>query len=297
MTNPCPKCATQLPEAALFCSNYSAQVKCKQCNEALPADASFCIMCGEEVLKNKVSQPMNRIKLNESRTSRSIEAIFTDFVGGSMAETLLYFAGNSNLGPRKPVTVRPINPGQKSLFNADVIEEVKPSVGEEKAGEAPFELLTSGSNDRPAMQSDDSFLNGLFDEEGEGWILADPELKAKNKIDFCKRLTCVFLAFRHSKGVKPVPRQEANELMKSIGAYDGNFKAWLKDEKTLLYATEKELKLITPGTQFVKTILQQIQDPEIPAGWRVGTKSKSRKKRTAKKAGEGDENSDDAETN
>lgn len=55
----CPKCKTQLPANAVFCTScgakVSATIQCPKCNSTLPADSKFCLNCGAQM----AAQPMN----------------------------------------------------------------------------------------------------------------------------------------------------------------------------------------------------------------------------------------------
>jgi hypothetical protein len=80
-------------------------------------------------------------------------------------------------------------------------------------------------------------------------------------------------------------------MLNHCGVYDATVRRWFREEKSLMHATPKDLKLKLPGTQRAKEILAEMLNDEIPPGWKIGTKGKSGRKSGSKK----DKSNQDAE--
>ena len=271
LTN-CFKCSQTLSEKARFCSNCATQVRCKYCSEDLVNGATFCEMCGEDVVKRQ-TQAMNNFKYTDGKKEIAIEASFTNEVGESAATIFAMIRGGQApmriSNPMKGSVRLPKGIlGQEELFTkAEVVDDDKETNPPAPAGKADAT----------------TFLRSLFEQNEEGWMLVNPILKSKNKADFVKRLTCLFLQFNQDRGTKPVPRADVIKLLQDCSAYDANARTWFREEKTLIRTTAKDFTLILPGTQYVTEVLQEIQDDDVPNLWKVGTVSKTGRKSSTKK--------------
>src|SRR5688572_24466726 len=96
----CFACDVPLEDEGFFCSNCLTQVRCKSCEKLLRPNARGCIYCGTRVgetgdgvssVDNGQIQRRNTIKLEETRTNRSLEAHFTDTAVESMSNALSAF--------------------------------------------------------------------------------------------------------------------------------------------------------------------------------------------------------------
>lgn len=282
MSIDCYNCGHSLSEKARFCSACKAQVRCKSCGEDLEANALACQICGEDVLPRDIGAPtLNRIKFTEDKKGRTFEAEFTDRVGESIGGTFAALLSKNSMS--LPIRqVKPVVPSNQGKFNyAEDVEAENSSENEEPSLQlpAPVEIhpeTTSKSSTSEALKS-------LFEHTDDGWILEEPELKALNKGDFMKRVTCLFLYFQHEQGLTPVPRQDVLAMLHHCGVYDGTVRRWFREEKSLIHATAKDLKLKLPGTQRAKEILSEMINAEIPSGWKIGTKGKGGRKAGSKK--------------
>lgn len=276
--NNCFDCGAEVSEKARFCSACATQIRCKNCGEELRKDAIVCEMCGEEPMRRQAQgQAINHIRYKDGRKLIDLDASFTNEFGGSAATVFAMIRGTQ-------LPAAPSIRQQKGIANKNDETNTKAEeIGEEENEGVVIQLpLVKSSN-----LGSSELLGSLFEQQADdSWILVNPVLKAKNKADFVKRATCLFLQYQHDFGNKPVPREDILGLLKNCGVYDSNVRAWFSSEKSLVRATAKDLTLILPGTQLVTEILQEMTNDEIPNTWKVGTVQKGGRKHSSKKSRE-----------
>ena len=83
--NNCVYCSTNFDEDCLYCPECLNQIKCKNCNTLLKANAKGCVKCGVRLGKDSnlpestiANNSANTLNLKETRNSRSVEVKFTD---------------------------------------------------------------------------------------------------------------------------------------------------------------------------------------------------------------------------
>lgn len=273
--NNCFDCGSEVSEKARFCSACATQIRCKNCDEELRKDAAVCEMCGEEPIRRQTQgQALNHIRFKDGRKLIDLDASFTNEFGGSAATVFAMIRGTQL--PTAPSTRR-----QKGLANNNDETNTKAEeLGEEEGEGVVIQLPPAKNSDF----SSNELLGSLFEQQADdSWILVNPVLKARNKADFVKRATCLFLQYQHDAGNKPVPREDILGLLKNCGVYDSNVRAWFSSEKSLVRATAKDLTLILPGNQLVIEILQEMTNDDIPNTWKVGTVQKGGRKSSPKR--------------
>ncbi|HEY1032884.1 MAG TPA: zinc ribbon domain-containing protein [Flavipsychrobacter sp.] len=256
-----------------FCIECDKQTICLNCSNKLLPNKAFCFKCGTPIpnIHTENSTSSNHyVRVVEKKGEDYKER--TEFTLSTEAVHVLaplVISNNSQTGIDISIPI----PLKK-------VEQVIPLKG---SLDSP---ATENATDKASnlASSTNTFFSNLFDKTESGWILINPELKATSKGDYVKRLTCLFLLFQHESGIINVPRNEIIELLNHCGVYDSNFRTWLKADKTLLYSTAKEVKLILPGTQYAKEVVQEILNTEIPNGWKLGTVRKRSNRKGTKEA-------------
>lgn len=292
----CQFCNEQTPSDYSFCVHCEKQIKCRECGSKTYPGKGRCMECAKPLIdlakqEQSEQKPTNHFSRSISRQgdnySETTEFDFTNDAAKIMAPYLLPVSSN------KPNWFPPAS---------DKTEEVDfKMIGSNQESNPEKTQEPKENKDSPAQdvlkfpeKSNSKFLMALFQKSGESWVLDNSELKAINKGDFIKRLTCLFLQFRHNNGMVMVPRTEIIALLSYYSAYDGNVRKWFKKERTLMQVTEKELKLIGPGIQWVKQVIEELQDTKVAPGWKIGTVRKRSAKLTNKH--EGVENEDGEES-
>lgn len=65
----------------------------------------------------------------------------------------------------------------------------------------------------------------------------------------------------------------------------------------MIQVSSKDLKLIGPGAQYVQTVLKELNDNDLPAGWKLGTIRKVAKRvKYKKEKPDGDSTEENTET-
>jgi len=285
---PCPLCEKSTPSDMNFCIECDGQIKCLECESRLFRGKSYCLKCGKALVSRQESVAQNHFV-------RTVEG-----EGATYKEHTELHVTNDAVGIFVPMVLSPTTPGYKlPSVPATTSTKTVDASFEELSGKIPESNRIQNSQqniDKEQIESNKSSSNStlasIFQETENGWILYRPEIKALNKADFVRRLTCLFLQFNYERGNSSVPRTEIMNLLTYYGVNDGNTRIWIANEKILMQVTPKDLKLIGPGVQFVQQILGEISDNEKPSGWKIGTKVKrgTRKKKS-------DDVADDSETN
>ncbi|WP_188768938.1 hypothetical protein [Emticicia aquatilis] len=197
---------------------------------------------------------MNTIEFSESHGKRAFKASFTDTVGNSMSETFGAFLAN-----KVTQQIAKRNSTQKTTDNHFDVQD--------------FEIV---DNDQKALPNT-SHWSEIFVHEGDKTTLIQPALKAKSKNDFAKRLVCLFLQYKKDNGIEIVPRNEISVLMQDCGIDDGNSRTMISQEKSLFRSDSSGVRILLPGSEFVKEIRSSISNTEIQNGWKLGTTRKNKK--------------------
>ena len=253
----CFSCDTPLEDEGFFCLNCLAQVRCKSCEKLLRPNARGCIYCGTRLGEtgdgvsssdNGQIQRRNTIKLEETRTSRSLEAHFTDTAVESMSSALSAFIVGSINEQIPKAHRRSLPPAgteikDESIFDAEIHDHPEPPSTEE---------------------SDHARILKIFRKNGERLELEDPRVKEKSNLDKAKRITHLFLYAHDLEGRPRVPRSELTDVLNAASVYDSNTRHWIKKaiSKTLVQEGDT-IGLNAAGRDEARKFLIEISDPSV----------------------------------
>jgi len=249
----CVYCETPLPTRGFFCPSCFKQVKCKHCGEILELSAQICVMCGEEIGSKNGLPTMNTIEFSETKAGRNFKASFTDTVGSNISETFGLFLANKVAGKSSKTTLTP----SEEYADVDYQDEVETKTLPET--------------------TDKHSVKGIFRIDGDKTVLTETRLKATSKLDYGKRLTCLFLLFKKSQGFEKIPRSELTTMLKMASVEDGNLREWIS-KNNLLLSKNNFVELLLPGEERAKKILTEVFDSNIPDKWEMGSVSKAGRK-------------------
>jgi len=270
------KTALQLTDKTYFCFNCATQVRCKSCGQQLLENAKLCVTCGTPTAAHSNTvEPLNRIEFEQKGDSKKFVANFTNQIGEGLVQSLGgLFTPNAQKNQNNPFsnlkTIPPLKSGKKdNIEDATVVTE----------------LDESGYS---------QVLQLVFKYEDDKFKVVNQRLKQTGKKDHAIRLALLVL-YAYSKVNQPqVKRAVINDILQHAKVYDANFKTWIAncDEITKIDASTLELSL--PGITAAEAILQEIMDPNVDKGVVVFSKlsARSKGKRTAKNAENGNESSD-----
>lgn len=237
---------------------------------------------------------MNNIRYKDKQGTE-FDANVTNDVGVASMEVLAAILAIR--GGSKPLPIRFPKSLDKPTSQAELFTDVSEETPDPAKALPPAPQTspippTSPTTPAPLTANSSGFeLSELFEESDGVWSILDPELKgADSQTEYTKRLVAVFVHFRHEQGVSAVSRKEVNALLKDCNLDRSSFRRWLagSDGKSILIATEKELKLNRPGKDFAKLVLQEMQDENVPAGFKLGKPKKKYKKGPRKPGDEGE---------
>lgn len=274
----CPLCTSSIPTKAIYCPLCTKQIRCRNCRELLEANWRVCIQCGTMIGESTSplfgqesasdTHAVNTIEYHETERKRSLKAQFTNTIGNSLTKTLNLILANR---------INPERTGERRAIRADVKADhvTQPLLpfghsgpDEEVSHETTLdqhekEELNTSAPQKP--QSDLESLKKLFSQDGDKFVLLDDRLKASTKIDFVRRLTCLFLYFRKLEGHDKVLRSTLNALVKNtlwrnVSASDGNTRRWLARNTETVHYDEGYIGLSNPGQDCAVKVLKEIWD-------------------------------------
>ncbi len=285
----CPSCGALLGPRGIFCPFCAAQARCGACKEILEPHAIACVECCTRVdqgsLQSKATDgaihasAVNTIRLEETRTSRTLEARFTDTAVESLSTPLTaYFAGGINNPAR--TRVRPssrnghqVIPEQLALLDADA-DVIEADIAVDSAED---QVVTS-------KEPDAERLRRLFKNDGNRLRLQDSRIKADSQLDFVGRLSCLFLFAHELEGRRDVSRRELNDILSESNVYDGNARKWIANTSDLL-RDQNAVGLKVEGRERAKVTLDRIDDSSVAGTWKLGSSARTR---TPKQVSESD---------
>jgi len=277
----CPYCDSELPQQGFYCPRCASPVRCKACGELLLTDAAACVYCGSAVLAPNVGAGLdttrsignapNKILLKETRSSRSLEASFSDSAvdGISAHLSFLLAAGISHSTYRPPVELKkdPTSPVEQLSLTALQDSRLPPTDTIEARHSVRLESSDAG-DDRERLER-------IFLSEGGRLLLQETRLKAKSKRNYVIRLVCLFLYAHELRENPSVSRSSVNEILQSNGVNDGNARHWIANCDELV-RDKDNLRLAAMGREFAKTILTEVFDPSFPDEWTPSSSSRIR---------------------
>lgn len=252
----CIYCNNEIPENAKFCPKCTNQVVCLNCNEALYKDSPICISCGEPIKKNSSinNAVVNNIEFTDNENGKTFRASFTDTVAGNVVETF--------------AQLLPINsyPTRKTLpnFNNGITEQVDDIQNVEV-----FESnnIPTGKPIYPNTPNDLQDIEKIFKNKDGNISIYDTRIKATSRKDFVARITILFLYYKELHGIYEVPRIEVNNILQSEKLYDGSFRGWLSQSRTLIDNKQNYLELRPEGKELAMRYLSEFLDSSIPNNW------------------------------
>jgi hypothetical protein len=142
--------------------------------------------------------------------------------------------------------------------------------------------LHAGSS---APDSERDTLRRIFRYDGDKLSLEDHRLKQTSQRDFVRRLTYLFLYAHSLEGRETVPREDLNQLLRDAGVFDSNASSWISSSKDFI-KEESDLRIIVPGKDIARKILEEVADPSATGSWDYDSRSRSAAKRTSGDNGE-----------
>lgn len=270
----CKYCEIELPNNARFCPKCLHQLVCLNCGDVLFKDSPICISCGKPIEKNE-SAPntaVNNIEYTENEKGKIFKASFTDTVAGNVVETFAQLLPSSKYSAKKELPFADLNQtsvnSRISIVDSESIEYSEPNEQEQK-------------------NSDLALLEKIFKIKNDVITIYDPRIKAKSRNDFTAKITLLYIYYRNLQGEQEVQRSELNEFLGKEKLYDGAFRSWLSQNRTLIDNNQTYLGLRPEGRENAQKILLTFSDPSIPNIWDL----KSNGKRSPK------DNSNDILTN
>lgn len=280
-TTSCFSCNAFLPARGVFCPKCGVQIRCKSCRELLEPEALVCVECGTSLSDSVSKQPpvgginsssaVNLIRYEETRTSRSLEARFTDASVDSLSIPLgAVMAGRldtSKIVGRRGGSIPLNDAGHGQLPLPDELDGV---IEVEAPGAVAIPAISP-----PMDGTDKERLARLFVADGDRLRLKDVRIKADNKIDFVGRLTCLLLYALECQDRPNVPRSALNAVLTEAGVYDANARKWISNTTDLLLQGDT-MRLSVPGQERAVATLNRIFDASIASTWTLHPSSRSR---------------------
>lgn len=253
----CIYCNFELPNNAKFCPKCTNQIICLDCNEFLYKDSSICISCGKTLRKSNATNSLavNNIEFTENENGKTFRASFTDTVAGNVVETFAQILPINNYSSSKkslPNFNNSITDKLEEIQNAEVVESNN---------------ISSGNLARPTTPNDSLDLEKIFKNKDGNISIYDTRIKAASRKDFIARITILFLYYKELHGVYEVARTEVNNILQSEKLYDGSFRSWLSQSRTLIDNKQNYLELRPEGKELAVKYLSEFLDSSVPNNW------------------------------
>lgn len=267
--NPCPTCASALPERAIFCPACAKQARCKVCRDCLEPNARACVSCGTligEGATNPVSEEqspsdaaINVLHFQEDKGGRALNFRFTDAAMATVGETLVYALDN-RLMPRD---VRSPHRGAQPAGHVPLLA---PAATVEANGDGTSLPADDQPEPKPPAATDAAGqLREIFHQEGTVLHLDEPRLKADSKLDYARRLAFLFVYAHEQEGRTQVLRADLTTILQKV--YDTNTATFLRNHSG--FERDGEMfRLNKQGRDEAKAALKRISDISIEGpGW------------------------------
>lgn len=283
--NICVYCSTNFDEDCLYCPECLNQIKCKNCNVLLKANAKGCVRCGmrvgegsdsSEFLSNNNSS--NTLNLKETRNSRSIEVKFTDHaieqISDALGHILIDRLGNQSApysgksSSEKLLTGTPENNNDQEDDFIDV--------------EIESENISRSGNGK--TDTDQQKLRQIFYYKDNQLVLDNYNLKATGQLDAARRAVFLFLYAHKLEGRNLVSRDDMNAMLKDIGLLDPNISNWISTTPDLAQENEGNklmFRLRINGQNEAVRILGEVLNPDVKEEWTISDRRKTKSKTTA----------------
>jgi hypothetical protein len=259
------------------------------CKEALEPSAAACVECGTQVGAFTGATPpaaiasssapqlrRNKITYREDRNSRSIDADFSDATMVTFGDVLSDIFGNQGAvaGQRQ---------GNSRLFSQEPPEV---AAGKSLAAPPPSNgslPVVEGRTAQPSAHDDLTNILKVFKLNGEALALDDNRLKAKNGMDYVRRLTYLFLYAHELHDRDWTPKASVIEVLKEGKVWDPNASRWLSKKQGFREDGEERLQLVVGGRDDAKKALLEVMDPKVTDNWNPDKKTPQKRGRRKKK--------------
>ncbi len=281
--NNCVYCSTSFDEDCLYCPECLNQIKCKNCNKLLKANAKECVICGmrlgedsnlsESSITNNNSA--NTLNLKETRNSRSVEVKFTDHaieqISDALGHILIDRLGNkSTQSYGKPSSSNLLTGASENNTNK-----------EDEFVDGEIDTENNSHSDNGKVDSDQQKLHQVFYYKGNQLILDNYNLKAKTQLDAARRAVFLFLYAHGLEGRKLVSREDINAMLKDIGLLDSNVSNWISTTPDLAQENDGDkpmFRLRINGHNEAVKILDEVLDPNVKEEWTISDRRKAKSK-------------------
>lgn len=279
LMNNCIYCSAILSAKGVFCPQCAKQSKCKNCSELLEVNAKACAVCGTIIGEGNsiVAIPItnnfdNIFELVETfeiegrkntrnmRLGCSNEAVsnFGDFVERRIKGIqTIGDKRNSNDNPNSKNALPPAESGEDFEQNQDSVE------------------IPQAPNPDINNSSEIEVLHQIFRKYENRWKLDEIELQAKNKLDYARRITFLFLYLNDLEGRSKISRSELNSILEDSTVYDGNFRGWLSKERSIDKNDDETLTLNAGGRRKAKECIKDLSESAVAKPWLPGSSTKS----------------------
>jgi hypothetical protein len=287
----CPCCGAASPAEALFCMRCGEPIKCKNCGAGILANARACIKCGALIPQREpndrqfgemglVPPGYNRLRVREKADSYSYDAdfVFSD-IFAQQTGTGEVIAQLGGIGERASSS-RPVSPRPGAAHGVVEVAEqtltVPQLVAGPDSGEPPSGEAPAGQNG--VVSAEVRAIHTVFDEDDGKLTLQVPDLKAVSQTDYTLRLVHMFLYARKVLfSETSTTRGEIFEVTEFANLPRENVSVYLNRDGGMEKAPNGEsLSLNLSGLDHARKCLNEIMDPAVPPGkWTPSTKARS----------------------
>lgn len=290
----CFSCQKQLPNRGNFCPQCGIQVRCKECQDVLEANARACVMCGTLVGQGTGSIPTMRVDgssqsfntlkivevVNKDGRSREVHVQATNEAVGEMRvflddyrkqQALSDGDGGSESDGFEHTEIKKI--GQSSTVPSVEDDIANLSKGTEQNKEVVQET-TAAVLSSSEQKGGRELIKQVFSFENDHFRLKEPRLKAENKKDYAKRLSCLLVLAYEVAGKETATRKALNEILKKHKVLDPNSIGWIS-KCSELEKDGESIRLNNPGYELASKALNEIFDPNVKTKWMPDSQSTS----------------------
>jgi hypothetical protein len=282
--NNCVYCSAILSAKGVFCPQCAKQSKCKNCSELLEINTKACAVCGTligEGNSTSVSQ------LNQNHFDNIFELTETsEFEGRKSSRNMRLGCSNeavSNFGEfveRRIRGAQAIGSNETATNNYPNGKTALPPAESFEDFEENHDAIEIPQTKNPDINhsSEKEILHQVFRKYENRWKLDEIELNAKNKIDYARRITFLFLYFNDLEGRSKTPRSELNSILEDSTVYDGNFRDWISSERAIDKNDDDTLTLNAGGRRKAKECIKNLSENTVTNPWLPGATPKSSSK-------------------
>ena len=282
----CFNCQIHLPDRGSFCPQCGIQVRCKECRDVLEPNGRACVMCGTLVGEGTNSipatgidggnQPLNTLKIvevaNKDGRSREVHIQATNEAVGEMRVLWDDYHKQQSLsdgdgaigydGFERP-EIKKIG---QSLTAPSAEDEIADLPKETEQNKEEVQETSAAQSLTSEQKSNPELIKQVFSYENDHIWLKEPRLKAENKKDYAKRLSCLLVLAYEVEEKGAVTRKSLNEMLKKHKVLDPNSINWISKCSELAKDGEN-IRLNNPGYDLALKALKEIFDPNVKPNW------------------------------